>query len=168
MTYRSGWDDTHFMTVLTVPVVTLSNDGQIVDHVGFATRVRPDLLLVHPPLSEQLAGAGGEATQRYGVLDNDADHPVPVHGILVANDDDGPLVALDLASNPLAGPVLPIRSTGDAAELASALRRHLEEPTLVVSLTILDAPDDEGPETGVPWCKVFPHAWMCPDAVDLD
>ena len=134
--------------------------------MGTGSLIHPLFVLVHPPLSLQLADQPHETKLRLGIGsladDGGVIEVIDTYGIDVYKHDGVPLVAAGLAGPSTAafGPVLP---DGTETDLAQALMTCLSEtgpPEAAAPPTQPeDLPGHRGPEPRPLPCKLFP--WLC-------
>ena len=150
------------MSVQThVSVYGVDEAGATSALLGSGTLIDPVFVLLHPPLSQRLAGGENSVRLRAGIASNGTDP-----GIVEVIDGDKlhvspshtpePLVALELL-RPTAAPVAPLSPVGDDAEATADL--------LVKYLACLPDTnrDPSGPTStdDFPWCQTFPNGPGC-------
>lgn len=144
-----------------VSIYEIGPAGETGARLGSGSLIHPGLVLVHPPLSRQLAAAGTPVKLRLGVGSDGLAEVIDGGDVHVAEDQPGePLVAIDVKP-PAAGGVESLDlGDGQAAAVRQAATSHLDnltdQPDALRRRPVLD-PD----LPGAPWCKLWPRAWMC-------
>jgi hypothetical protein len=131
--------------------------------MGTGSLIHPLFVLVHPPLSLQLADQPHETKLRLGIGspadDGGVIEVIDTYGIDVYEQDGVPLVAAGLAGPSAAafGPVLPDGTETDK-DLAQALMTCLSEAASPGAVAPTAQPGDRPPPRGFrsPWCRLFP------------
>lgn len=132
----------------TIRIHLLDESGELGEQVGHGTAIDPTLVLVHPPLSHELAN--GDRDHSGLAVATASAGTAPVHGVSVADGDGEPLVALDL------GTAVPADLIHDLPGPADTLRRYLTEAAPLTRIS-----DGPPPDHRALWCAIWPTSRVC-------
>ena len=156
-------------TYTLVSVHEVDATGATGSRVGSGSLVHPLLVLLHPPLSGQLADRGDVATRlRLAIGSFDDTHSVveviDVQGVHVAETSgDDPLIAVSLARAASSSPMPLVGVTADADRdfLVDAIRQHLAQAPTPVDVRSEDELGGAASDWSTWPCRIFhpPPRW---------